>query len=94
MQVVELPERDTSKPLRVPISGIYKIKGVGDVLAGRVEHDGPLEDHERWPVPEVERVGQLADVDHRPESEDSAEDRRVQPEEQVLTRLAAGSDGA
>jgi translation elongation factor EF-1alpha len=35
--VVELPERDTSKPLRVPISGIYKIKGVGDVLAGRVE---------------------------------------------------------
>ena len=35
--VVELPERDTAKPLRVPISGIYKIKGVGDVLAGRVE---------------------------------------------------------
>ena len=35
--VVELPERDTNKPLRVPISGIYKIKGVGDVLAGRVE---------------------------------------------------------
>lgn len=35
--MVELPERDTSKPLRVPISGIYKIKGVGDVLAGRVE---------------------------------------------------------
>ena len=27
----------TAKPLRVPISGIYKIKGVGDVLAGRVE---------------------------------------------------------
>jgi translation elongation factor EF-1alpha len=25
--VVELPERDTAKPLRVPISGIYKIKG-------------------------------------------------------------------
>lgn len=36
-KVVELPERDTAKPLRVPISGIYKIKGVGDVLAGRVE---------------------------------------------------------
>jgi elongation factor 1-alpha len=32
-----LPQRDTDKPLRVPISGIYKIKGVGDVLAGRVE---------------------------------------------------------
>eukprot|EP00892_Ulva_mutabilis_P007915 jgi/Ulvmu1/5496/UM023_0032.1 len=36
-KVVELPARDTDKPLRVPISGIYKIKGVGDVLAGRVE---------------------------------------------------------
>jgi elongation factor 1-alpha len=32
-----LPQRDLDKPLRVPISGIYKIKGVGDVLAGRVE---------------------------------------------------------
>merc|ERR1711981_778609 len=31
------PARDTSKALRLPISGIYKIKGVGDVLAGRVE---------------------------------------------------------
>merc|ERR1712022_38607 len=31
------PERETGKTLRLPISGIYKIKGVGDVLAGRVE---------------------------------------------------------
>merc|ERR1711998_599987 len=31
------PKRDTDKPMRCPISGIYKIKGVGDVLAGRVE---------------------------------------------------------
>jgi elongation factor 1-alpha len=31
------PARDVSKALRLPISGIYKIKGVGDVLAGRVE---------------------------------------------------------
>jgi len=31
------PVRVTDKPLRLPISGIYKIKGVGDVLAGRVE---------------------------------------------------------
>jgi elongation factor 1-alpha len=35
--MVRPPKRDTDKPLRVPISGIYKIKGVGDVLAGRVE---------------------------------------------------------
>merc|ERR1712063_118527 len=31
------PERNTDAKLRLPISGIYKIKGVGDVLAGRVE---------------------------------------------------------
>jgi len=31
------PQRDVDKPMRMPISGIYKIKGVGDVLAGRVE---------------------------------------------------------
>ena len=32
-----VPERKTDAPLRVPISGIYKIKGVGDVITGRVE---------------------------------------------------------
>jgi len=35
--MVVLPERKTDAPLRLPISGAYKIKGVGDVLAGRVE---------------------------------------------------------
>merc|ERR1719495_2260003 len=30
-------ERPSSAAMRLPISGIYKIKGVGDVLAGRVE---------------------------------------------------------
>ena len=35
--VVTKPQRDTGKPMRLPLSGIYKIKGVGDVLAGRVE---------------------------------------------------------
>ncbi|KIY98880.1 Eukaryotic translation elongation factor 1alpha [Monoraphidium neglectum] len=35
--MVIVPERKTDAPLRVPISGAYKIKGVGDVLAGRVE---------------------------------------------------------
>jgi len=34
---VDKPERKTDAPMRLPISGIYKIKGVGDVLAGRVE---------------------------------------------------------
>ncbi|KAJ3351685.1 translation elongation factor Tu [Allomyces macrogynus ATCC 38327] len=33
----ELPPRKSTAAMRVPISGIYKIKGVGDVLAGRVE---------------------------------------------------------
>jgi len=32
-----VPERPMDAPMRMPISGIYKIKGVGDVLAGRVE---------------------------------------------------------
>merc|ERR1711869_166218 len=35
--MVDVPQRETDKPLRLPISGIYKIKGVGDLLAGRVE---------------------------------------------------------
>merc|ERR1719277_881145 len=36
-KMCRVPERPTSAPMRMPISGIYKIKGVGDVLAGRVE---------------------------------------------------------
>ncbi len=32
-----VPKRDKDSPMRLPISGVYKIKGVGDVLAGRVE---------------------------------------------------------
>merc|ERR1712100_714027 len=31
-KVARVPERPTSAPMRMPISGIYKIKGVGDVL--------------------------------------------------------------
>jgi elongation factor 1-alpha len=34
---IQAPERKLDAPMRQPISGIYKIKGVGDVLAGRVE---------------------------------------------------------
>mmetsp|Transcript_12826 Transcript_12826/g.18661 ORF Transcript_12826/g.18661 Transcript_12826/m.18661 type:complete len:158 (-) Transcript_12826:72-545(-) len=36
-KMCKIPERPVSAPMRMPISGIYKIKGVGDVLAGRVE---------------------------------------------------------
>jgi len=35
--MVELPVRDSAKVLRMPVSGVYKIKGVGDVITGRVE---------------------------------------------------------
>merc|ERR1719231_173944 len=35
--MVDKPERKDDAPMRLPISGVYKIKGVGDVLAGRVE---------------------------------------------------------
>merc|ERR1712196_558624 len=31
------PDRNPEAPMRLPISGVYKIKGVGDVLTGRVE---------------------------------------------------------
>merc|ERR1711998_693574 len=31
------PGRNTEGAMRLPVSGIYKIKGVGDVIAGRVE---------------------------------------------------------
>merc|ERR1711966_38036 len=36
-KMVTKPERNPDAEMRLPISGIYKIKGVGDVLAGRVE---------------------------------------------------------
>merc|ERR1711967_219154 len=34
---VQVAKRDPEKPMRLPVSGVYKIKGVGDVLTGRVE---------------------------------------------------------
>jgi elongation factor 1-alpha len=35
--MVKIPKRPLKKPLRMPVSGVYKIKGVGDVITGRVE---------------------------------------------------------
>jgi len=35
--VVQCPKRPKKKPFRMPVSGIYKIKGVGDVVTGRIE---------------------------------------------------------
>jgi len=35
--VVVCPKRPKKKPFRMPVSGIYKIKGVGDVVTGRIE---------------------------------------------------------
>jgi translation elongation factor EF-1alpha len=43
-----VPERKTDAPLRLPISGAYKIKGVGDVLAGRVEQGELLSSALPW----------------------------------------------
>jgi len=37
---VQPATRDPEKPMRLPVSGVYKIKGVGDVLTGRVEQGG------------------------------------------------------
>jgi elongation factor 1-alpha len=36
-KMVTIPERAKDAVMRTPISGIYKIKGIGDVLTGRVE---------------------------------------------------------
>lgn len=36
-QFVKPPKRNTEGKVRVPINGVYKIKGVGDVITGRVE---------------------------------------------------------
>merc|ERR1712166_353926 len=36
-KAVHIAKRDPEKPMRLPVSGVYKIKGVGDVLTGRVE---------------------------------------------------------
>lgn len=36
-KMVQTPARSSDKQMRTPISGVYKIKGVGDVLTGRVE---------------------------------------------------------
>jgi len=33
----KVPKRPMDVPLRIPVSGVYKIKGVGDVITGRVE---------------------------------------------------------
>merc|ERR550539_1675987 len=35
--VVSCPKRPSKKPFRMPVSGVYKIKGVGDVITGRIE---------------------------------------------------------
>jgi elongation factor 1-alpha len=34
---VQLPKREDTAPLRIPVSGNYQIKGVGTVITGRVE---------------------------------------------------------
>jgi elongation factor 1-alpha len=36
-RVVKPPKRITKKAFRMPVSGVYKIKGVGDVITGRIE---------------------------------------------------------
>jgi len=35
--MVQIPQRVADKPMRMPVSGVYKINGVGDVITGRVE---------------------------------------------------------
>ena len=41
-KMVKTPPRPIDAKLRTPVSGVYKIKGVGDVITGRVEQSSPL----------------------------------------------------
>eukprot|EP00483_Globobulimina_turgida_P004455 UN04464 len=36
-RVIKQPKRAKNKPFRMPVSGIYKIDGVGNVITGRIE---------------------------------------------------------
>ena len=36
-KMARVPQRNVDMPLRMPVSGVYKIKGVGDVITGRVQ---------------------------------------------------------
>jgi elongation factor 1-alpha len=36
-KVARPPKRNPDAPVRIPVNGVYKIKGVGDVITGRVE---------------------------------------------------------
>ena len=36
-KVAKPPKRNDKKAFRMPVSGVYKIKGVGDVVTGRIE---------------------------------------------------------
>merc|ERR1711881_270017 len=34
---VKQPQRQLDKPMRMPVSGLYNIKGIGQILTGRIE---------------------------------------------------------
>jgi len=36
-KVIRAPKRENKKPFRMPVSGLLKIKGIGDVVTGRIE---------------------------------------------------------
>jgi elongation factor 1-alpha len=49
--MVRIPERDDKGAFRVPVSGVYKIKGVGDVITGCVEQGRVMPNDEVWFIP-------------------------------------------
>jgi elongation factor 1-alpha len=48
---VLLPDRKADSAMRMPVSGVYKIKGVGDVITGRVEQGAVMPNEEVRFVP-------------------------------------------
>jgi len=45
-KLVVTPPRAKDKAMRMPVSGIYQIKGAGDVITGRIEQGSVLKDNE------------------------------------------------
>jgi elongation factor 1-alpha len=50
-KLVVTPPRAKDKAMRMPVSGIYQIKGAGDVITGRIEQGSVLKDNEVAFVP-------------------------------------------
>jgi len=75
-EVVVQPERQVHKPFRMPITGIFKIKGVGDVVTGRITQGRVSVGEEVFYRGTSSLKGKIAscEMHHRPHQHPSAGD--------------------